>query len=164
MKGRPLIIGLILIAVLAIVLGLVFGLRNGNGNGVATGDLQVPIEVAGASNVGSIGVELIYDPDVLEATSVEAGELASSAMLESNILIAGRVLIGIVDSSGISGDGPVATVTFNIVDGTGTSDLTLQNIEAADADTLVDILTTTSEGNVIAASRSVEAPLITFNP
>ena len=162
MRGKPLLAGLaIVIIVVAVVVVLTLG---GGGDEETTGELEFPIQVEGASNVGSVAIELTYDSSVLEVTTIEAGELASNAMFEYNALIAGRVLIGIVDSSGIDGDGAVAKVSFNVIDDEGTSAITLQNIEAADADTLVDILTETSEGSYEAATQSITPPVLTFNP
>ncbi|MFQ6061612.1 MAG: cohesin domain-containing protein, partial [Methanosarcinales archaeon] len=37
--------------------------------------IEIPIEITGASNVGSMDLELTYDPKVLNATQVKAGTL-----------------------------------------------------------------------------------------
>ena len=50
----------------------------------AGASIDIPIEITGASNVGSMDLELTYDPKVLNATQVKAGTLTSGAMLQSN--------------------------------------------------------------------------------
>ncbi len=95
---------------------------------------------------------------------IKAADLAENAMMEYNIENPGRVIIGIIDSSGINGDGTVATVSFNVVDSEGTSTLTLEKVETHDATTLVDIINETSDGGFVAKEQSVTAPLISFAP
>lgn len=156
-----LIAGLVIIVILIVVLIVV--LAGGGGGGDGDGDVVVPINVQGASNVGSISIEMAYDSTVLEATGVESGELASNAMMEFNIDNPGLVVIGIVDSSGINGDGAVAEVGFNVIDSEGTSSLSLDIVKTHDAESLIDIINETSGGSFIAEDGLAEAPLITFN-
>ena len=84
--------------------------------------------------------------------------------MEYNIKNPGRVIIGMVDSSGINGDGAVAMVGFSIVDAEGTTLLTLESVETHDATTLVDIINEASDGSFQANGQSVTAPLISFAP
>ncbi len=98
--------------------------------------VEVPIEVAGAINVGAMHIELSYDAGVLQATEVKPGSLADRSMLESNLSTPGQVIIGLIDAAGLNGDGPVAVVVFQVVGQEGdTSPLTLQNLAAHDATT-----------------------------
>jgi hypothetical protein len=164
MRRRPLVAGLVIIVVVAIVVGVVLALGGGgDGTSVESGrQVEVPIRLEGASNVGSISIELVYDPAMLEPTDVEAGEMAANAMIESNIGIPGRVIIGIIDSSGISGDGAIATVLFNPVGDGGMSSLSLENVETHDATTLIDIVNQTSDGSVAEGGTSIMAPAVSF--
>jgi len=122
----------------------------------------VPINLQGASNVGSLHIELVYDSAMLEATGVKAGKLGRNAVIESNMETPGRAIIGIIDASGINGDGPVVTVSFKAKGKEGTSSLTLENVEAYDAETLYDIITKTFPGEVMAKDNSFTVPAITF--
>jgi len=124
--------------------------------------VAVPINLTDAVNVGSLHIELIYDSAVLEATGVKAGKLGRNAMIESNLETPGRVIIGIIDAAGINGDGPVVTVSFKAKGKEGTSPLTLENLEAHDAETLYDIITEASPGEFVAKDNSFTAPSIVF--
>ncbi len=162
---RWLIVGVVMVVVLVVVLVIALGGGGGgDDDGGVVGEVNVPVNLQGTSNVGSISIELTYDSTVLEATDVKSGNLASNAMMEHNIENPGRVIIGIIDSSGINGDGTVATVSFNVVDSEGTSTLTLDKVETHDATTLVDIINETSDGSFVAKEQSVIAPLVSFVP
>ena len=154
------IAGLVIIIILIVVLVIV--LAGGGGGGDGDGDVVVPISVQGASKVGSISIELTYDSTVLEVTDVKSGELASNAMMEYNIDNPGVVIIGIVDSSGINGDGAVAEIEFNVVDSEGTSPLTLGTVETHDAESLIDIINETSNGSYDGEGDNITLPLIRF--
>ncbi len=146
---------------LTLVFLLIAGCNGGDDDETA-GEVEVPIDFEGASNVGSIGIELTYDSTVLEVTDVKSGELAGNAMMEYNIDSPGLVIIGIVDSSGINGDGAVATVSFNQVGDGRTSPLNLENVETHDATTLVDIINETSDGSFATDGNTVTVPVVRF--
>ena len=125
--------------------------------------ISVPILATRANNVGSLEFVLIYDPAKLEFAQVEPGLLAGDALIDSNSSRPGRVWAGIVDVQGITGSGPVAVVKFNLLEEvSGTLPLTLENIAAFDANTLVDILTTTSPGQFDGSGLSLLSPIVTF--
>ena len=119
----------------------------------------------GAANLGSLEFVLVYEPDVLEVTNVRKGSLSSRALLESSIRTPGLVWTGLIDANGINGDGPAAVITFEIVgdDGSITA-LTLENVVAYDASTLLDIITTSTGGNFVVQDRSLVAPTLRFHP
>ena len=153
------IAGLVIIIILVVVLVIVLA---GSGGGDGDGDVAVPINVQGASNVGSFSIELTYDSTVLEVTGVESGELASNAMMEYNIDNPGLVVIGIVDSSGINGDGAIAEIGFDVIDNEGTSPLILEAVETHDATTLIDIISETSNGSYNGEGDNIASPAIRF--
>ena len=167
MRRKPIIAGLVIIVIVAIVVGVVLGVGGGGDDDdttVGSGENQVtvPINLEGASNVGSISIELAYDSTVLEATDIEAGALASNAMMEYNISTPGQVIIGIIDSSGINGEGVVAEIGFNVIDSDGTSSLTLDTAETHDATSLIDIINEPSDGSFVAEGNTVSAPVVRF--
>ncbi len=129
--------------------------------GIVITEVKVPINLEDASNVGSLHIELVYGPSVLEVKKVEAGNLAQNAMIESNLGIPGRVIIGIIDATGINGDGSVVVVSFEIV-GEGSSYLTLENPEAYAAETLSSIMTTVTVGSYQVDGNKVTPPVIAF--
>ncbi len=126
------------------------------------GSTTIPINLTNASDVGSLHIELVYDPAIIEVTAVKAGKLAQNAVVDSNISAPGRAIIGIVSSNGIAGTGAVASVSFRAKAKTGTSALTLENVEAYSAEKLQDIMTRVSAGQYNAQSKKVDAPSITF--
>jgi hypothetical protein len=91
--------------------------------------VEVPINLEGASEVGSMDIVLNYDANVLSAVDVEAGALGKNALIESNTARKGKVIIALADSSGINGAGAVASVAFEVIGDAGTtSALTLEAV------------------------------------
>lgn len=112
----------------------------------AKGDkVKVPINVAGATNLGAMGIVLNYDPSVLKGMGADAGALASNALVESNELNPGTMRISFADSKGISGDGAILDASFEVVGDTGAS--TQISLEATGYDiNLLDVQIKTSPG------------------
>jgi len=132
---------------------------DGGGN---AGTAEVPVNLKGASNVGGLSIDLVYDPAILEVTSVKAGTLALNAMIDFNTKTPGHVIIGIVSSNSINGSGAVANITYKSKAKTGTSALTLEKVEAYSADKLQDMRTQVSAGRFNAKDSSFNAPSISF--
>ena len=63
--------------------------------------------------------------------------------------------------AGITGAGPVATVTFEPAGPDASSPLELENVQAFDADTLIDILLTAEPGEFSAAGTMIAPPTLT---
>lgn len=128
-------------------------------------EVSIPINAEDASNIGALHLELVYDPAVLEPTEVEKGMLAGNAILESNIDTSGRVVIGMIDADGISGDGSLVVVSFRVVGKDGmTTALALEKVAAHDATTLMDIPIKGTSGSFTVKDRSLTAPVILFLP
>lgn len=103
--------------------------RMSNTTGAKGSTVEVPINLEGATEVGSMDIVLNYDADVLSAVDVEAGELGKNALIESNTANDGAVIIALADSSGINGDGAVAIVAFEVIGDVGTTSyLTLEEV------------------------------------
>jgi len=121
--------------------------------GAKTSTVDVPIILEGASDVGSMDIVLTYDSNVLRAVAVEAGKLGKNAFVEANTAREGAVIIALADSSGITGDGAVATISFEVIGDTGsTSYLTLESVSVSNTE-LVELVTTTESGTF-----SIEEP------
>ena len=128
-------------------------------------EFRVPINLVGASNLGSLEFVLVYEPEVLEVTAVETGPLAEQAFLESSTATPGVLWTAIIDADGISGDGPAAIVTFRVLkSGVSKSPLTLQNVVAYDAASLLDIIVEASGGSISTIDGAISPPSLTFNP
>ena len=125
--------------------------------------ISVPILVTRANNVGSLEFVLVYDPAKLELAQVERGLLSGDALIDSSSPGPGRLWAGIIDINGMDGSGPVAVVKFKVRDNVGgTMPLSLESISAYDANTLVDILTTTTPGEFTGAGLTPLSPIVTF--
>jgi len=126
-------------------------------------NVNVPIHLTGAENIGSLEFVLTYDPSVLEMSGVEAGGLAQSALFDFGTRSPGRLWAGLIDSEGINGDGPIAVVSFKVVGpGASTSLLALENITTYDAGSLLDILTNATSGSFTVDGRALTAPTLAF--
>ena len=126
-------------------------------------NVNVPIHLTGAENIGSLEFVLTYDPSVLEVSGVEAGGLAQSALFDFGTRSPGRLWAGLIDSEGINGDGPIAVVSFKVVGpDASTSLLALENITTYDASSLLDILTNATSGSFTVDGRALIAPTLAF--
>ena len=126
-------------------------------------NVNVPIHLTGAENIGSLEFVLTYDPSVLEVSGVEAGGLAQSALFDFGSRSPGRLWAGLIDSEGINGDGPIAVVSFKVVGpDASTSLLALENITTYDASSLLDILTNATSGSFTVDGRALTAPTLAF--
>ena len=129
----------------------------------AAGDISVPITVQNSKNIGSVDIVFKYDPGVLEITDVLPGKLSENSMMEYNAENPGRVNIGIVDTDGISGDGDLVIIGFDVVDKTGTSQLELEAVKTHDATSLIDVINKTTDGSYKAEGNSLKEPAIIFS-
>jgi len=128
-------------------------------------EIQVPINLVGADNVGSLEFVLVYEPEVLKVTGVRPGSLAGQALLESSTANPGLLWAGMIDADGISGDGAAAIVTFTVIEGGGSnSQLSLQNVVAYDATSLLDIIVEASAGSFSTIDGVLSPPSLAFAP
>jgi len=145
------IVRTLLIALLAVVIIVpaVSCIKTARKSGATTGQVTVPINANNAGNLGSLEFEVVYNPAVLQPESVTKGELADNAMIDFSLARSGRVWVALVDSNGLSGSGSLAIINFRRVGSGQTSAvLTLENVRAHNATTLVDIITSTTAGSL----------------
>jgi hypothetical protein len=122
--------------------------------GTAGRTVDVPIQAAGASGLGAVHVEVVYDPALLKAEAVTNGTLAgATALVEGNVNKPGRVVIGIVAPDSINGDGVVANVRFQVIGNAGQSSmLTLEKGAAWERTSYAEVLVQTEAGKVTIAA------------
>ena len=143
----PVLIVIVLALSASVVLAATTSLTVNDANGSPGSTVEVPLNIAGASDVGAMQIVLTYNSSVLSVSSVEKGELTENSMLESNKAVPGILAIGIADTDGINGDGVLAVMMFSVIGELGdTSPLTLETVEANDVDTLLEIPTTVTSG------------------
>ena len=125
--------------------------------------VDVPVNLTGAKNLGSLEFVLVYEPSVLEFAEVKTGFLARNALIDFGTRTKGRIWAGLIDANGINGDGPVVIISFNVVGPASTSSpLSLESVSAYDAGTLLDVLTESSAGSFVGEGRSFASPSLTF--
>lgn len=125
--------------------------------------LEVPIRAMGATQLGSIEFVLVYEPSLLEVADVKPGPLANNALFEFDSGTPGRLWTGIVDANGISGEGPLAVVSFRPVEGSkSSSPLVLENVSAYNVSTFLDIPTQSSSGELTIQGQQVTSPEVVF--
>lgn len=127
------------------------------------GQVQIPVEIKGATDLGALHLELAYDTQSLSVVSVKNGEAAQEAILEYNINEPGKVVIGLVSVPGIHQDGSLVTVVFDVQKNAGSTNLNLENISAFDADNLSAISASDSSGSFSAEDKSFVSPTLVFN-
>lgn len=131
--------------------------------GTEEGIIDVPIKIKNATDIGAVGFELVYNPNVLAATEVRVDELSRKANAGFNAATPGRVVIGVENAPLINGDGILVRAYFKVLDYAGTSTFALENIQARNGVTLEYIDTQSSSGNFVAADMTVTAPVIDFS-
>ena len=128
-------------------------------------EIQVPVNLEAAKNVGSLEFVLVYEPTVLQVSSVELGPLASTALLESSTKTPGEVWAAMIDAHGITGNGVAAMITFTVIgDSASSTRLALEKVVAHDATSLLDIITQTSPGSYVVKNASLSSPSLEFLP
>ena len=172
MKTSQAIIGLL---VMAIIIGGLFmfpnyGAENEkqsisvyHGQEKSLGELEVPIIGMGTSNVGTLHIELVYDPEVLRFNAVGKGSLTGDATVSHSAEIPGRVILGMVDTEGINGQGSLAVITFNVLEEADvTSSLLLENVKVWDTLNISKIYPTRMEGSFRTSDQSLAPPILVF--
>ncbi|OGO01682.1 MAG: hypothetical protein A2Y72_06930 [Chloroflexi bacterium RBG_13_53_26] len=149
-----------LIAILCLTIflcALVTGCNSGE-----DGTIDVPIKILTDKKVVAVAFELLYDPLVLEAVSVDKSTLATGADAAYDKSTPGVLLIVVTNAEKLDRDGTLVVARFNIVDETGSSDLTIDFKAAEDADTREALPFEVSGGRFDATDMSVEPPVITL--
>lgn len=127
------------------------------------GVLEVPIHARGASHLGSLEFELVYEPSQLEVVGVERASLSRNALIDFSTNTPGRTWTGIVDANGISGEGPVAIVSFRPSGApAGSVSVALESVLAYNANTLLDVPVEPSSGGVNIPGGRVTPPVLVF--
>jgi|GEM_PF-2011212 hypothetical protein len=128
-------------------------LRVGSVQATAGSTVEVPIEAIGAPGIGPMEMGLAYDPAVLTAETVTRGALLSgNALMEFNVAPRGRVVIALVASDPIKGDGAIVNVRFKVIGNAGQSALTLQAVRAWERGNQREVLVKTEAGKVTVAA------------
>ena len=125
--------------------------------------VEVPIFLQGASDVGSLEFVLVFEPGTLKFLAAKPGTLASDALIETNLRSDGRVWVGIVEPTGVTGDGSIAVLSFETLEsGESESPLVLENISSFKASTYLDSLHQPTPGHFGLDQGSLTPPSLVF--
>jgi hypothetical protein len=125
--------------------------------------VQVPIFLQGASDLGSLEFVLAFEPNTLKFLAAEPGTLASDALIETNLRSDGRVWVGIVEPTGVTGDGSIAVLSFETLEGgESESPLVLEDISSYRASTYLDSLHQPTPGHFGVDQGSLAPPSLVF--
>ena len=121
--------------------------------------VQIPLTLNGIEDkIGNMDMTLDYDPSILEATGVIKGGLTAGCIFDYNIPDEGTIKISLADSEGLSGDGSIAYVNFNVIGVEGSSSpLQIAAMMANKADDYeeLDIQTNDGEFRVISIEEGM---------
>jgi len=92
-----------------------------NDMSVSTGEnIQVPIILTNARDIGNMDITFSFDPGVLSYISAERGNLTRNSLFDYNAS-SGHVKLVIVDNAGINGNGTLTIINFNVIGNPGAS-------------------------------------------
>ena len=132
---------------------------------VATGSSMIlPVSLRNAEELYEVNLEISYDPAVLKFTGIELGEVSRNGIIEATETKPGTIVINVADTSGISQDGELMKLSFNVTGPEGTSSPVsitskgFQNLDKNDVPTIVN-------GGMITVTRTGQkTPLIGYIP
>ena len=74
------------------------------------------INVTGSDTVGSLQLDVLYDPSIISADSITAESLTTGSMFVPNIdNIAGKIRMGLISIGGVTGNGPLVKINYSII-------------------------------------------------
>jgi len=114
---------------------------------------MIPISVAGASKLGAMDIKMEYDSTVLKFADAELGEISTNGIIESNEVDSGTVLLSFADTKGISGDGTLVELNFEVIGAAGSSTKIELEGRAYGID-LKDISAETNGGTITVSEKS----------
>ena len=120
----------------------------------------VNLLVSNASEIGAMDLALRYDPAMVRFAGFQAGTSAEDALIEANEAEPGLLLLALADSNGLSGDGTLAVLTFDVtgVDGDRT-EIAVEAARAYHYELLTDVPMSSTPGELSITGKG-EIPLI----
>lgn len=98
------------------------------------GTIQIPILMMTQQDIGSMDLELSYDPKILKVEDVIDGSLVKNSLVESNIERDGLIYVAVVDTNGFKGEGSIVHIKFSVVAPEGRSELNIEDSSITDPD------------------------------
>ena len=122
----------------------------------------VPVKVTGANNLGAMDFIVTYDSSVLKFSNGDIGEVSTNGMASFNDQNPGSVKVALADSNGISGDGTLVKLAFDVIGGNGATSAMNVNVIGAWNEDLTDVQTTTQGGTVTVGGTKAPISAVTI--
>lgn len=124
-------------------------------SGAPGGDATVDVTLRGAQGLGSLQLELTWDPAVLEAKDVQPGPNAPAMLLEHNVTTPGRMRIALAANEPLNGEVQLSA-TF-AVKSAGSCSLGLDKVQAWEHGNGLEMLVTAEPGQ-FSSAKPADAP------
>lgn len=76
---------------------------------------RIPVSLCGAERLGDLNATIAYAPDVIRATGFLRGAFLGNAIFDANLAPQGTIRLGMADNEGLSGDGYLTYLDFDVV-------------------------------------------------
>jgi hypothetical protein len=99
---------------------------------VVAGDtVLAPVWLVGSENLANLNFSVSYDPEVLQPVGdALKGNLLDNALFRANASQSGRILVGVAQTTALSGTGTIVNIPFRVVGKPGDSSPLLLNVTA----------------------------------
>lgn len=133
----------------------------GDNQGTTGNFATVYINATGVDNIGSLQLDVLYNPNVINANSVTVESLATGTSGEFNIdNTTGKVTMAFITSGGMTGDGPLAKINFSVVGSAGSSSpLDINVVDITDIEG-----TSVAPGNIVNSTFTVTGDVVDKSP
>ncbi|MHB8164197.1 MAG: cohesin domain-containing protein [Methanoregula sp.] len=132
---------------------------------VTTGSSIIfPVSVRNAEELFDANLEISYDPAVLTFTGIELGEISQNGIIEATETKPGTIVISLADTSGISQDGVLMKLLFNVKGSDGTSSpitITSKGLRNLDKN---DVPANVKGGMIIVTGAGQKTPIAGYIP
>jgi hypothetical protein len=156
------VIAMIALAGVVSAEGIIIGI---SGQTVGAGSQAViPVTVSGASALGGADLTVTYDPAVLKFVSAKAGALSKNGMIESDESAPGTIMIGVLDSQGMTGDGNIADLTFTVTGASGTTSPVGVEVRGAYTLEQVEVVSQVTSGTITVGAAGTGTAAGTKSP
>ena len=124
--------------------------------GAEGGQATVSLYVSGVTKLGAMDIKVQYDPKVLQFKKASLGDVSSNGLIESKSSGSGVAMISFADTKGISSDGELVSLTFDVTGKAGSSSQISLDARAYGTD-LKDMPIDVKAGNVQIVSGGASA-------
>ncbi len=81
--------------------------------------VRIPVSLCGADRLGDLNLTINYGTDVLRSTGFQRGAMIGNALFDVNLSPPGTIRLGLADNQGLSGDGFLVYLAFDVIGAEG---------------------------------------------